>query len=1029
MRSNLTQLLFTFLSFCCLGTLTAQEPLSVSFGDLRARSIGPALMSGRVVDIEGVNSDSKKVYIGSASGGIWYSANGGADFRPIFDEYTMSIGHITVDQNHPDTIWVGTGEPWTRNSVSVGEGLFRSLNGGKTWTKIGFEDSERISNIIVDPTNSAIVYVAVQGHLWGPHKTRGIYKTTDFGQTWEQVLYVDENTGAADMSMDPTDPNTLFVSMWDHRRTPDYFVSGGPGSGLFKTTDGGANWTKVTAGLPAGKLGRLAVAIAPSNADIVYVTVEAEKKEDKGLYRSEDGGATWTFVSSDFNVTVRPFYFSRLVVDPVNPDKLFKCGLNLTVSEDGGKSWRTVGSGVHSDLHDVWVNPNMTDMVFCGTDGGAYRSLDGGYLFEMFMDLPLSQFYAVTVDNAEPFNVYGGLQDNGSWYGPSASAGGVANRDWDISNWGDGFHSIPHPTDSDIVYSESQGGNLVRHNKKDGQSKDIKPIEEEGDPDYRWNWNTPIQVSPNNPERLYVAAQFLFQSDDRGNSWTKISPDLTTNNPDRQRQKTSGGLSVDNSAAENNTTIYVITESPLNGKVIWVGTDDGNLQLTRDGGKSWTNVAPNIPGLPAFTWCTGIEPSHFDDKTCYVTFDGHKQGDKTSYVFKTTDSGATWTSLVTDDIEGYALSIREDLESSNLLFLGTEFGLYISMDSGLSWKAFRNNLPRVGVRAMVIHPRDNALVLATHGRGIFILDDIRPLRQITAEVAAKKLEFLDLGPTYFRLEGPSAPFGGSGNFVGQNPDTDAKIVYYMEKRHTFGKMSMDVYDSEGNLIKTLPAGKSAGINIVSLPTRLPMPKAAPTNNRMALFGSVLTPGLAEGVYTVKINKGNEVYETTFELLFDPKHEANYPAKDRKLARETQLRLYNMTNQLGYIYFMLEDMQKQAEMRVADVSKKKDKELIEAFAREVEKYKDGLVSLEGDFYVDEGSNIREDISTLYLGMSQYPGSPSEGQIRKTGELEGRMATVQSKFDGFVSRMNAINEKLVKLELAPIAIKTMEAYLEQ
>ncbi|MBR9922031.1 MAG: hypothetical protein GYB31_14415 [Bacteroidetes bacterium] len=1029
MRLKLTSLFSLLLSLSFVSQIQAQEPLSISFGDLSARSIGPAVMSGRVVDIEGVDSDHKKVYIGSASGGIWYSNNGGADFRPIFDEHTMSIGHITVDQNHPDTIWVGTGEPWPRNSVSVGDGLYRSTNGGRTWDRIGFEDSERISHIFVDPNNSATVYVAVLGHLWGPHQTRGIYKTTDFGESWEQILYVDENTGAADMTMHPEDPNTLFVSMWDHRRSPDYFVSGGPGSGLYKTTDGGATWAKVTEGLPEGELGRMAVSYAPSDANIVYLTVEAEKKEDKGLYRSEDGGNSWEFISSDFNLTVRPFYFSRLVVDPKDADKLYKCGLNLTVSEDGGNSWRTVGSGVHSDIHDVWVNPEMTDMVFIGTDGGAYRSLDGGYLFEMFMDLPLSQFYAVTVDHAEPYNVYGGLQDNGSWYGPSASPGGVENSDWNLSNWGDGFHSVPHPTDPDIIYSESQGGNLVRHNRADGQSKDIKPIEEEGDPDYRWNWNSPIRVSSHNPERIYFGAQFLFRSDDRGNSWTKISPDLTTNDPARQRQKTSGGLSIDNSTAENNTTIYVIAESPVQEDMIWVGTDDGYLQLTRDGGENWTNLTPNIPDLPAFTWCSSVEPSHFDANTCYVTFDGHKQGDKTTYLYKTTDGGKTWKSLVTEDLESYAHCIREDLEVPNLLFLGTEFGLYISVDGGMSWKAFRNDLPRASVRDMVIHPRDHALVIATHGRGIFILDDIRPLRQMNAQIAGETLYFMDLGPTYFRLQGTGRPFGGAGNFSGSNPNDAAQITYYMEKRHVFGKMSLEVYNQDGELVKTLPAGKSAGINIVNLPVRLPMPKAAPTNNRMALFGSVLTPTLEEGEYTVKVKKGKETFETSIELLFDPKHEENYPAADRQLARKTQMRLYNMTNQLGYIYFTLESMHKQAEDRAAKTDKKKLKAKLIEFAEATKKYKDGLVALEGDFYVDEGSNIREDISTLYLGMSQYPGSPSAGQIRKTDEMEGRMDAVQTRFDAWHAMMKELNAQLEKQELAPMKIKTLEEYLAE
>ncbi|MEM6700810.1 MAG: hypothetical protein AAF599_20570, partial [Bacteroidota bacterium] len=428
---------------------------------------------------------------------------------------------------------------------------------------------------------------------------------------------------------------------WEHRRSADFFNSGGESSGIYKTTDGGKNWTELASGLPEGKLGRMAVAVAPSNSDVVYLTVEAENKEDKGLYRSDDAGKNWKLVNSDFGTIVRPFYFSRIVVDPKNEDKIFKAGLSLTVSESGGDAFRIIGSGVHSDVHDIWINPKNTDNVYIGTDGGGYRSLDGGRMFEMFMNLPLSQFYHVTVDNAEPFHVYGGLQDNGSWYAPSQSPGGIENKDWQIVNWGDGFRVYRHHTDENIIYAESQGGNIVRYDRKDGQRKDIKPLNKKGEPEYRFNWNTPIQLSPNNDERLYVGAQFLFVSEDRGDTWTKISPDLTTNNPDKQRQAKSGGLSIDNSTAENNTTIYAIAENPKDEKVIWVGTDDGNVQVTQDGGKNWTNVVSNMPNLQAGLWVSHIEASRFDRNTAYVTIDGHKSGDKASYIFQTKDLGKT----------------------------------------------------------------------------------------------------------------------------------------------------------------------------------------------------------------------------------------------------------------------------------------------------------------------------------------------------------------------------------------------------
>jgi len=1016
--------IFLFLPLLFLFQNTFAQ-FKASFGDLSARSIGPAVMSGRISDVEGVNDKPTTIYLGTANGGVWKSENAGASFRPIFEEHTQSIGAVAVDQQNSDTIWVGTGEPWVRNSVSMGDGVYVSTNGGSTWSHKGLKDSERISGLIVHPENSSVIYVSVLGHLWNSNEERGIYKSSDFGTTWERILYVDENTGAADITMDANNPEVLYATMWEHRRSADFFNSGGEGSGIYKTTDGGKNWAKLTNGLPEGKLGRMAIALAPSNSDVVYLTVESEKKEGKGLYRSNDAGKNWKKVNGDFGTIVRPFYFSRIVVDPKDEDKIFKAGLSLTASEDGGETFRTIGSGVHSDVHDIWINPKNTDNVYIVTDGGGYRSLDGGKMFEMFMNLPLSQFYHVTVDDAEPFNVYGGLQDNGSWFAPSQSPGGIENKDWQIVNWGDGFRVYRHHTDENIVYAESQGGNIVRYDRRDGQRKDIKPLNKKGEPEYRFNWNTPIQLSPNNTERLYVGAQFLFVSENRGDTWTKISPDLTTNNPDKQRQAKSGGLSIDNSTAENNTTIYAITESPKDEKVIWVGTDDGNIQVTQDGGKNWTNTVTNIPNLPAELWVSHIEASRFDRNTAYVTIDGHKSGNKTPYIFKTNDLGKTWTSLLTEEIEGYAHAIIEDSENADLLFLGTEFGLYISLDQGTSWKRFENGMPNnVGVRMMAIQPRESALVVATHGRGIYIIEGIDILRQVTPKIAGETLAFLDTKDAYFRYFQLSDPFGGAGNFRGANPDNSAKVAYYMRKRHTFGKMSAELYDDKGKFIKELPAGKSAGINIVTVPVFLPLPKSAPTKNRMALGGSLSPPTLPEGTYNLKVKKGKQTYETTFNLKADPK--TQYSAVDRKLGHDTQMELYNMTEQLAYIYDALGMMHTQANELRLKTKKKRLTEDLSFFATNTQKLKESLVSLEGDFYVDESSSLREDISTLALGISGYPGKPTNGQLDKLKELQERLAEVQRQFDAFRTQMQSINELVEKQELAKIELKTFEEF---
>jgi hypothetical protein len=1001
------------------------KPLSGKslFGSIRARQIGPAVMSGRISDMDAVGEQPEILYVGAAGGGVWKSRDAGANFFPVFDDHTQSIGKVTIDQQHPDTVWVGTGEPWVRNSVSIGTGLYKTTNGGTTWKSMGLKDSERISDIIIDPNNSNTVYVAVLGHLWDANEERGVFKTTDGGATWEKILFVDENTGCADMDIDPTNPNVLYASMWDFRRSPDFFTSGGKGSGLYKSTDAGKTWNKLEKSLPTGTLGRMAVAVAPSNPNTVYLTVECEQKKENGLYKSVDAGATWEKINSGFNMTIRPFYFARMVIDPQDEKKIYKCGLNLVVSEDAGESFRTVGSGVHSDIHTIWVNPKNSKFVYIGTDGGGYRSLDGGKQFEMFMNLPLSQFYTIAVDNEEPYNVYGGLQDNGSWYAPSSNPGGIQNSSWKMTNFGDGFHSYPHPSDNNVVYSESQGGNVVRHDKRDGQVKDIKPLHKEGEPEYRFNWNTPIYISPTDPERLYLGAQYLFLSTDRGDSWKKLSPDLTTNDPKLQRQKKSGGLSIDNSSAENNTTIYTISESHKDNNTIWVGTDDGNLQVTSDGGKTWNNVAVNIDSLPVRTWCTSVEAGHFDKNTAYVTFDGHRTGNMKPLVYKTTDLGKTWKSITTPKVEGYALCVREDFQKENLLFLGTEFGLWVSINSGATWSRFENNMPKVGVRAMVIHSREDALVMGTHGRGVIIIDDISPLRQLTPDMMEKKLHFLTTKPAILKAFAGGTPFGGAGNFVGSNPNESAKIIYYMKKRHTFGKMFIEVYGPDGKKIKELPAGKSGGINIVEMPTRLPKPKAAPTNNRMALGGSLFGPNLPEGTYTVKIIKGKETFESTFELKDDPK--SLYSKEDRKLNHKTVTALYDMNEQLGHVYYALEDISKQA-LANADKSKKLSKKL-KAFAKKAEDYKNTLAASDGDFYVDEGSIlIREKISKLYFGISNYPGKPSQSQLEKIAELEIEMAEMKSKFESLLKELEKYNSALTKEELATISVMTFEEY---
>lgn len=1001
---------------------------STLFGALRARHIGPATTSGRITAIDCINERPEVMFIGTASGGVWKSNSAGAEFRPVFDDHTQSIGALAIDQSKPDIIWVGTGETNVRNSVSVGDGIYKSTDGGITWKHLGLKNTERIADIIIHPTNSDIAYVAALGHLWNANEDRGVYKTTDGGKTWSKILYVDENTGAADLSIDPRNPDVLYAAMWGFRRYPDFFDSGlGGKSGLYKSTDGGQTWNTIHKGLPQETLGRMAVAAAPSNGDVVYLTVECKSQDKKGLYLSTDAGANWEKVSNDNSTTIRPFYFSHMVVDPKNDSILYKVGLNLAITENRGKGFRFMPGSVHSDIHAVWVNPNNTKHVLIGSDGGVYESFDRGRSFKMFMNLPVGQFYHISVDDETPFNVYGGLQDNGSWYAPSQKSGGISNADWKATFGGDGFWSFRHPTDKDIVFAEYQGGNLVRYNKTTGMAQQIKPYATGDEAKYRFNWNAPIHLSPTNADRMYFGSQYLFMSTDKGDSWKRISPDLTSNDPKKQRQKESGGLTIDNSTAENHCTIYTIGESPVDDKMVWAGTDDGLLQVTTDGGQNWSNVTANVPGLPKSTWVSHVEPGRFDRQTAFVTFDGHRSGDMKTYVYKTTDGGKSWKSLAANQIEGYAFCIRQDLVNPNLLFLGTEFGLYISVDGGTNWARFENNLPKVAVHDIAIHPRDHALVLGTHGRGAIIIDDITPLRQVTPEVLAKPLHFFSTAPTILRDPGAGGGwFGGQGQFVGANPSSAAKVVYYMSKRHTFGKMYVEVW-KDGELLRTLPAGKSAGINVVEMPTSMEKPKSAPTNNRQALVGSLFGPNFPAGEYQVKLIKGNETFESTFKLANDPT--SPHTAAERKVQYETTMRLYRLNERLAYLYDVLADVEKQAKA-VSPKSKGKLKISVDKLAAKAGKEKDGLVFMGGDGYVNEDEALREELSDVYRQVSSFPGKPTNTQLQLAAKMEKTIADLDQRVQTMLNtEVATLNTALTKAKLEAIKHKTFEEFMKE
>jgi photosystem II stability/assembly factor-like uncharacterized protein len=1030
MRTHNQHIIFLLLAVCFDAPIFSQENAKIkidasTFGAIEARHLGPAVMGGRIMAIDAVNKTPRIIYVGAASGGVWKSINGGTTFKPIFDKYTQSIGAIAVDQAHPDTVWVGTGESCTRNSASVGTGLYKTTDGGETWSLVGLEKSERISKILVHPRKSEIVYVAVPGHLWDANEERGVYKTSDGGKTWERILYVDANTGCSDLAMDPQEPDILYAAMWQFRRQPDFFTSGGPGSGLHKSADGGKTWKKLTRGFPEGELGRIAIAVAPSRPSVVYAVVEAKKT---ALYRSDDFGESWTRVNSSFNVTARPFYFSHLVVDPQDYNRVYKPGFSLSVSSDGGQSFTSPFTGegggrVHSDHHALWINPSNTFQMLLGTDGGVYASYDKGNTWRFLKNLPLSQFYHVSFDMERPYNVYGGLQDNGSWSGPSQSPNGIENRDWQNVGFGDGFYVFQDPTDKEIIYCEYQGGNILRYHKSTGETKEIKPYPKEGEPKYRFNWNTPIALSANNPNVIYIGAQFLFRSTNRGESWERISGDLTTNDPAKQKQEDSGGLTIDNSTAENHCTIFTISESPKDANVIWAGTDDGNLQVTSDGGKSWSNVVRNIPGLPPNTWCSGVEASRFDRATAFAVFDGHQTGDMNVYVYKTTDLGKTWKSLATEAIKGYARVIREDPVNPNLLFLGTEFGLFVTVDGGEQWAQFTGNLPNVAVHDIAIHPRENDVILATHGRGLMIIDDVTPLRQITPQALEAEAYILESRPSTITIPTSLQDFPGDGEYIGANPSEVATITYYLKQRHVFGDLKVEIYDSAGKLMTTLPGGRRRGINRVKWYMRLKPPKVppAPMLAGRALFG----PMVPEGDYTVKLIKGDNNYSGQIRLIADPK--LPHSAEDRALQQQTVMTLYQMQERLAFIAAAVTEARDQARERAKAL--KSDAKLamtLEAFAEKLDRLHKTLVATKEGFLTGE-EQLREKVVDLYGAVSSFGGKPTDSQLARLAVLDKEIENSNAAFEAIVGKeLEGLNARLKGKKLEAIKILTMEEY---
>ena len=995
MINKLTTKLSGMALLCVSLSLFSQEKKEIKlenyFGDLSARQIGPAVMSGRISDMENHPTDPMIIYAGSAGGGVWKSNDAGTTFYPIFDDHAQSIGAVELDPNDPNnTIYVGTGEPWPRNSVSVGDGLYKSTDGGNNWKKIGLENSERIANIIVNPKNSNEIFVAVLGALWSDSNERGVYKSSDGGVTWENILYLNESTGCADLAIDPSNPNILYASMWEFRRTGWSFNSGGDNSALYKSTDGGKNWKKIHNGFPEGKLGRLAIGVAKSNPNTLYTVIESEKNEDKGLYKSIDGGENWKQMNNDFGITVRPFYFSRIVVDPKDENVIVKAGLYGSISKDGGETFENLGS-MHPDIHDMVFDINNSDIIYVGTDGGVYRTWNKGVTMEIVENLPLSQFYHISVDNEEPYNIYGGLQDNGSWYGPSFSSGGISAKDWKPVGQGDGFRVLRHPT-KNIIYSEMQGAeNVWRYDVDNNLVKTIQPLAVKGYEEYRFNWNAPIETSKNNADRLYIGSQYVHRSDDMGDTWEIISPDLTTNDSTKQNQEDSGGLSMDNSGAENHTTIFTITESPLNENIIWAGTDDGNIQVTKNGGKSWKNVVENVLGVPKNTWVYHIEASVHDENTAYFVFDGHTSGDMKAYAFKTTDLGKTWTNIIpNDDVTGFTRNIQEDYVNKDLLFLGTELGLYITTNGGDKWSKFTKNVPPVAVHYIELQANTNDLVMGTHGRGVIIIDDISPLREINETNLSNKLYFFERDEFEIQEFGGFADnFGRETQFIGANSSLSCQIQYLLPRRHTFGKMTMEIQDMEGNKLTTLNPGKTKGINTVEWNYNMRTPKIA--KGKTLSFGGFTSPTVPAGKYKVVIKKGRDTFEKTIDVTY--KNNAGLNEDDRKFQHETVMKLFNMTEELAYMVYVIDEL----------ILNENTNELTRSELNELKK---SLVITTGDNYVGAAKKqLREKMSDLYSKVASSYDKPSANELENLALIENEMKSANKRYSKILKKVNS------------------------
>ena len=1017
------------LAALLLTSATSLHAQAALLTNLKWRSVGPANNAGRISAIAGVPGDPLTYYVAGANGGIIKTTNGGTTFRPIFDAQDAgSIGAIAIAPSDPNIVYVGTGEGNPRNNASIGTGMYKSVDGGDHWTFIGLGKTDKIARLVIDSRNPDIVYACAIGREWGPNEDRGVFKTTDGGATWKKILYVDPQTGCSDISADAGNSNILYAGMYTYRRWAWYFESGAGNTAVYKSVNGGATWAKLsgpdqTNGLPKTPMDRIGVAVAPSDPDIVYVI--SETKDEGELWRSDDGGRTWRTVNRDPNINFRPFYYADLRVDPKNPNRVFTLSGGLYFSDDGGRTFATIARDVHGDHQAMWIDPVDPRYILSGSDGGWQVSRDGGRTWDVVNTFAFTQFYHINYDLQVPYKVCGGLQDNGNWCGPSNSLSGQGIRpaDWYTVSGGDGFFTVPDLEKPWLVYSDAQGGMLNITDTRSGVQKMIYPypnrVGSVGDAmlghKYRFNWNSPIALSPQNPGVVYFGGNVVFRSRDHGLSWEVISPDLTTNDPKKQ-QSSGGSIVTDNTAAEFHSTLLSIAPSPLDANIIWTASDDGLVHVTRDGGKTWTRSFTNVPGLAPNAWLATIEASHFDAGTAYVTADHHQDDDYAPYVYMTTDFGRTWTSI-RGDLPARAWwthVIREDPRNRNLLYLGTESGAWASWDRGAHWHSLRGDLPITPVRDIQIHPRDNDLILATHGRGLYILDDITPFQQVTA-VMANEAALFDIRPTIKWTTWNRDGNLGQRLYAGENPPNGALLSYYL-KAKAAGDVAIEIADAGGKVIRRLPRlPNAAGVQRVVWDLR--EESAAPAVEGRGGRGGAAGTGVLPGTYQVTLVAGGQRLTKPVEVRNDPRIEMT-PAQvadqyaAAKAMEATQSRVTRVISGVDDLLRQLTTTQ--TTLRAAPAVPNGAAALTEigAAMRDLRHFRDSVLArpIAGLGY-RQYPRLREEVQQVSGSIARPQWPVTAGEKLRSTELVSETGDAEGRLDALVrERISRINDLL-------------------